>query len=110
MRASLPKYKVLYQASQHDTLDRDALIKLLASSVPSDQGHIVDLSANAQWVISIRLYRATASMAILPNAEWEELKKFNVPALMEVGMKKQAEEGEGRGGRVVVGTASQGAQ
>jgi hypothetical protein len=97
------QYKVLYQAAQSNGLDRTALIRTVAESVPPGSGHTVDLSpTGAEYLLSARTFRSTASLGLIPNGPYEALKRFNVPACVEMGLKKVAEDGTGgRGGRVV---------
>lgn len=77
---------------------------MLAESVPKDAGHTVDLSpTGTDYLLSARTFRSTVSLGLIPNEPYERLKRFNVPACVELGLRKADEEGTGgRGGRVVI--------
>ncbi|KAL7409669.1 hypothetical protein BDY24DRAFT_402585 [Mrakia frigida] len=93
------RFKVLHHSVHNASLDRDVLIRTLATSVPQDQGHFVDLSDNAEVIISVRLLRNVASFSLLPGKEYVDLLKFNVPLLTaEVRVQNSNEKAEGEGG------------
>lgn len=96
------QFKVLYQSAQPTGLARDVLIRSLALLPPAlSPLNTVDLSAQTDLLLSARVFRSTLSLGVIPNAEWERLKRFNVGACKEVGLRRAEEEGtSGRGGRV----------
>ncbi|KAF9112300.1 THUMP domain-containing protein 1 [Mortierella sp. AM989] len=85
-------FKVIPKIRHNDKVDRETLVKMLASAAGQDQKHSVNLN-EPNYVILAEVIKSICFLSVVKN--YDNLKKYNIQSIFEAAQKEIKEEREG---------------
>ncbi|KAF9951964.1 THUMP domain-containing protein 1 [Mortierella alpina] len=84
-------FRVIPKIRHNDKVDREQLVRMLASAAGTGQSHTVNLNA-PHYVILAEVIKSICFMSVVKD--YDSLKKYNIQSIFEAACKKNADDAE----------------